>query len=161
MDTIMNLRRYVEAGETEHVKIYKKDAANDIFIFKEIPPKLTIGTFSLFIKLLEDLGGKHCIMVYKTDITPHVKTILETTNIDPVIEVFSENELIFDITRHVLQPNFEVETNTAMIAKKYGFANLPKFLPHDPIVKRFGWRKHTIVKILPKNGLNPSWRIVA
>ena len=160
MEQIMTLRGFQYDSETEHVTIYKREGRDDIFVFKQVPPKLSINIFSLFVKILDEFKGKHCIMIYQTDITPHVKEILNTTNCDPTIEVFCVNELLFDILAHELQPHFQVVEDTADLEKRFGLVNLPKFKATDPVVKRHGWLKNTVVKIVPKNGMRPSWRIV-
>lgn len=159
LGTMLTKRGYVKSenstGLFDNWKMKNKD---DIFVLTEINSKLTISIFKDILCKLEKIGGKHCILIYKHDITPFVKEIIKTTNIDPVIEVFSTDELIFDITTHELQPQFSVVTKDEC---KFDFSQIPRFRHDDPVVKFFNWPKGSIVKITPKDPrLTVSYRVV-
>ena len=67
------------------------------------------------------------------------------------IEIFSETEMIFDITTHELNPKFELLTITEKteILEKYSIKEnaLPKMLITDPISRYYGLKKGDMVKI--------------
>jgi len=91
-----------------------------------------------------------CIIVYKDSVTTIAKKSIESLDID--IELFSINELQFNITRHRLVPKHiklmdEIEIDNM---KKY---KLPFILSSDPISRYYKFNKGDIIKIIRKNGI--------
>ena len=75
-----------------------------------------------------------------------------------MIEVFSIDELIFNITQHELQPKFEIVSSKEC---KFDHCHMPKFRHDDPIVKFYNWPKGTIVKVIPIDSrMTQSYRVV-
>ena len=109
---------------------------------------------------------KHGIIVYKNSVTSSAKKIIEnltdislSTENSLKIELFSEEELTINITKHVLQPTFErlSDDKSKKFKKKYGikFAIL---LKTDPISKFYGYEIGDVIKITRKGYV--TWRIV-
>ena len=104
----------------------------------------------------------HCIIVYKDNATPVAKKIVSDSN-EMVIELFNEDELKYNITKHYLVPLHELvvfENNEEydIFKKKYG-NNLPVILKTDPVARFYGFKKGDIIKVTRKNGYI-AYRIV-
>lgn len=107
------------------------------------------------IGIMNSMDLKHAIVVYsnKQMCTPTAKKTKETLADSLTIELFSEDELQYNITKHVLQPKFEVLTDNEAIdfRKKYG-AKFPVLLVTDPISRFYGYKRGNVVKITRKSG---------
>ena len=68
------------------------------------------------------------------------------------IEIFTQEELLVNITKHELVPKHSIITDfeKAELLKKYRVKEnqLPKILIDDPIARYFGARKGNVVKII-------------
>jgi DNA-directed RNA polymerase I, II, and III subunit RPABC1 len=92
------------------------------------------------------------IIVYENIITTPAKSILGLLGEN--IEIFSVDELQYNITRHSLVPRHEklLEDEKNKIIKKYGgIDKFPKLLSGDPIAKYYGYVVNDMVKIYRKN----------
>lgn len=111
---------------------------------------------------------KHCIVIYKNIITFSAKNYISGKMKQVRFELFSDDELIFNPTRHVLSPRYKILHVEAKkeILDEYSIQdqNLPKILVSDIIVKYFGLKKGTVMEITRKSetgGVNVTYRIVA
>ena len=111
-----------------------------------------------YMTITNSLNVSHIIIVYKKKITPSTKKIINHNSIKT--ELFEENEISFDITKHkYYYPHIKVDDNTKkLLLKKYG-NNLPIILKTDKVVKFLDFNKGDIIKILRKDN-NIYYRIV-
>jgi DNA-directed RNA polymerase I, II, and III subunit RPABC1 len=92
------------------------------------------------------------IIVSRNDITTFARAEIknESNTKEPLfIEIFSEPELIIDITEHILVPKHELLTDDEKdeLLKIYPESQLPKILLTDPVARYYGLKKKDIVKI--------------
>lgn len=95
----------------------------------------------------------HSILVYKEGITGFAKRIANACQIE--IELFSINQLQYNITKHVLQPKFIRlgEQQKKEFYEKIGFnTEIPKMFKTDPISRFYNYKEGDTIKILRKNG---------
>jgi DNA-directed RNA polymerase I, II, and III subunit RPABC1 len=120
--------------------------------------KFNIADFKRYISLTDDLKLSHCIIIYKDQITPSVNKQID--NFDCEIELFSKNELQYNITKHRFVPKHElvVGDESSSIRRKFG-NNLPILLKTDPVSRFFNYRKGDIIKITRDNDI-VAFRIV-
>jgi DNA-directed RNA polymerase I, II, and III subunit RPABC1 len=111
---------------------------------------------------------KHCIVIYKNIITFSAKNYISSKMKQVRFELFSDDELIFNPTRHVLCPRYKIldQDGKKNLLLKYSIQdqNLPKILVSDIIVKYYGLRKGTVIEITRKSetgGINVTYRIVS
>jgi len=83
------------------------------------------------------------------------------------IESFILNQLVINITKHIMMPKFEVisEEEIDKLLNEYSITKnqLPKILSSDPISRYFGVKSGDIFKITrssPTTGLSVSYRLV-
>ena len=132
-----------------------KDEIVLVFINNDI---LNMVNIKDYMMITNSLNVSHIIIIYKNKITPSTKKII--THNEVKIELFEENEMSFDITKHkYYYPHIKVDDNTKKsLLNKYG-NNLPIILKTDPIVKFLNFKRGDILKILRKDE-NIYYRIV-
>lgn len=132
-----------------------KDEIVLVFVNNDI---LNMMNIKDYMTITNSLNVSHIIIVYKKKITPSTKKIINHNSIKT--ELFEENEISFDITKHkYYYPHIKVDDNTKkLLLKKYG-NNLPIILKTDKVVKFLDFNKGDIIKILRKDN-NIYYRIV-
>ena len=122
-------------------------------------PKFDTKSMKEIISIMNELEVIHSLVIYRDSITPATKSTLTQTT-DIIIELFAEEDLQYNITKHYLQPKFEClsEEESEKFKKKYG----SKFgvLRFDrPIARFYNYQKGDVIRIIRKNGYI-SYRIV-
>lgn len=142
-------------------QILTQKSDNDkILIFFLDKIKFDIKCMNNIIVILNDLSIKHSIIVYRKNITAQTKkTINHCDDLD--IELFNEEDLQFNITKHCLQPQFKLLTDVEAenFKTKFGI-KIPIIRLDDPISCFYHYRKGNIIKIIRKNGYI-TYRIVS
>lgn len=153
----------------DHIIGIKKDK-EQICVFFVNDPKFNTERTQEYICLMNKMEIKHSIIIYKDTITASAKKIidnlpsLEDKSDDNIfklkVELFREDELQFNITKHYLQPTFEcLETKEAIKFKKEYGIKFPIMMRTDPIARFYGYKTGNIIKITSKLGF-VSFRIV-
>ncbi len=105
-----------------------------------------------YIGIMNDMEIEHSIIVYKNNVTSAVKNIKQNFQ-GMRIELFSQEELQYNITTHKYQPKFEVlNSKDSDRFRKIYDTKFPIMLKTDPIVRFYGYQKGDVVKITRKNG---------
>jgi DNA-directed RNA polymerase subunit H (RpoH/RPB5) len=135
--------------------------------FLNITPKLNTETTQQYINIMNDLKVNHIIIIYKNIVTSSAKKLIEklpvdkTNDINIRIELFIENELKYNILKHVLQPKFQILSNdeSQQLKKKYG-NKFPIMLKTDPVARFYDCDSGKLIKIICKKTGIVSYRIV-
>ena len=149
----------ISEDETMYKIMAKKSGYNDILVFFLDKIKFNIKCIGNIFVELHKLDFKHAIIVYKKSITSQTnKTIEQNQNFE--FELFNEDDLQINITKHFLQPKFSLlnETETTKFKAKFG-VKIPIMRLNDPIARFYNYKKGNIVQITRKNGY-VSYRIV-
>ena len=130
-----------------------------IVIFKNDLDKLNIDYIKEYIKILSDNKLKHAIIIYKNEITPSAKKVIQNL-FQFTIEMFKFDELMFNLTKHRLYNKHIrlTENDKKEFVKKYGI-QIPVILLTDPVSRYFNYKRGDIIKIERKNDVI-SYRIV-
>ena len=142
----------------EEHQLYDNDD-KQIVIFKNDLDKLNIDYIKEYIKILSDNKLKHALIIYKNEITPSAKKVIQNL-FQFTIEMFKVDELMFNLTKHRLY-NKHIRLNDndkKEFIKKYG-VQIPVILVTDPVSRYFNFKKGDIIKIERKNDV-VSYRIV-
>lgn len=136
----------------------KPDGQQMCVIFN-LAPKFDTKSMKEIISIMNELEVIHSLVVYRDSITPATKSTLSQIS-DIIIELFAEEDLQYNITKHYLQPKFErlVDEESEEFKKKYGV----KFgiLRSDrPIARFYNYQKGDVIRIIRKDGYI-SYRIV-
>lgn len=147
--------------DEEQILALKKDG-KQICAFISNTPKFNVEKIQEYITLMKQIDVFHALIIYKDSATPVAKKIIEESN-DILIELFQEDELRYNITKHYLVPKHELvyEKGTKELKQfkeKYS-DKFPIILKTDPISRFYGYNKGDIIKITRKGG-NIMYRIV-
>ena len=121
-----------------------------------------------YAEIVEEHGDKiNIIIIIKDKIASAVKTELEK-NTYSNLEIFTHNELIFNITKNYLVPKHILlnEEEKQEVYKKYNMKNNDNFqqiLVTDPVAKYYAMKVGDLCKIIrssPSSGLGISYRAV-
>ena len=150
---MLNDRGFIESGIIEEqYKIYEKDTNKTMLIISQ-SDKLNIDYMKEYIKLLSDNEIKSCIIVYNNDITPSAKKVVENL-FQYSIELFTLNELQFNITKHRLYNKHEKlnQEERREFVEKYGI-KIPVILEKDPVSRYFNFKKGNVIRVTRKNDI--------
>jgi DNA-directed RNA polymerase I, II, and III subunit RPABC1 len=136
-----------------------KEDGKHICAFMANTPKFNVERVQEYISLMNELNITHSIVVYKETATPMAKKVVSSSN-EMIIELFTEEELQYNITKHILVPLHQKlsKEETAIFKKKYG-VKFPTLLKNDPISRFYGYERGDIIKVTRKGGYI-TYRIV-
>lgn len=138
-----------EDDDDSKITARKEDGTNMCVFFADTP-KFNVDRVKEFMDLMHSLDIKHCIIVYKDSLTPTAKKVMSSS--DMVLELFTEEELQFNITKHRLVPKHEKLSEQEASAFKETFGNkFPTILRSDPISRFYGYSRGDVIKIT-RNG---------
>lgn len=123
-----------------------------------------VKTMREFVILVAAKHFSSALFIYQTSITPSASKLIPT--VDTSIETFLENDLVVNITRHVLVPKHivlsEDEKKDLLVRYRLKESQLPRIQREDPVARYFGLRRGQVVKIIRRSetsGRNASYRI--
>ena len=154
----MLLQRGYSIIDDENMTCLKPDGNQAIVFFNESPSFDTKSMKEIF-SVMSETGVNHSIVVYKDKVTPATKSTLEQSE-DMKIELFAEEDLQFNITKHRLQPIFEKlsEDEATEFKKtfgmKYGTLRLDR-----PIARFYDYKRGDVIRIKRSDGYI-NYRIV-
>ena len=115
------------------------DSKKKIFIFKIHNAKVGINHVKAVIQSLNDNECTHALIIHTLVVTSFARQFIETS--DYKIELFNENELIKNITKHYLVPKHkllkEEEVKLLIDELQISPQNLPKMRKNDPISRYY------------------------
>jgi len=159
----MIIQRGYEITEDDDDKIIgTNDEDEQIVVFTQPVIKFNIDRVKEYISLLHKMGMNHCIVIYTESVTPMTKKLV-ANSVDIKIELFTQEELQYNITKHRLVPlHVRLSTEDGKeFKKKYGL-KFQAILRTDPISRFYGYQRGDVIKIVRTNGENKfvSYRIV-
>jgi DNA-directed RNA polymerase I, II, and III subunit RPABC1 len=147
--------------DDEQLLALKKDG-KQVCAFISNTPKFNVEKIQEYITIMKQLDVFHSIIVYKYNATPVAKKIKEDST-EILIELFQEDELRFNITKHYLVPKHELEyekgSKGAKEFKQKYSNKFPVLLQNDPVCRFYGFKNGDIIKVTRKGG-NVIYRIV-
>ena len=148
---------HVNTDDIDKMK-FSKDGRDDIVVYINMFPKLNKDAMCKYMKMMNENGINHGIILYSEGVTSTTSKTIEQT-LNTVIEIFSIDELQFNITQHVLQPSFDKIVNPTVFKKKYG-TKFPIMKHTDPIARFYRYIKGDIIQITQSDSGLVSYRIV-
>ena len=156
---IFQQREYKITEQDDNSITATKPNGETICAFTTNTPKFNINSAQEYIGYMNERDIKHSIIIYKDGVTSSATKIGEKFT-DMEIELFSEAELQYNITKHRFQPKFKrltVEDST-QFKKDYG-TKFPVILKSDPIARFFNYKRGDVIQITRKDGY-VTYRIV-
>lgn len=132
-----------------------------ICLFLTIINKCGVDKYQEYMTLAEEKKIKHIIII-ANKVTTHIQNLIKNTiNMDVRIEVFNQDELKFNITKHRLVPKHELLSpeETKEMKEKWQGDKFPVILRNDAISRFYNYSPGNIIKITRHNG-DISYRIV-
>lgn len=153
IETLKNmiLQRGYTISEEDEDKIIGINENNEfIAVFTTVVDKFNVDRIKEKTAMLNTLNINHCIIIYH-NVTSIAKKLIENS-IEKKFELFTYNELQYNITQHRLVPTHirlsDIETKE--FKNKYG-VKFPNILSTDPVSRFYNFQKGDVIKII-RNG---------
>jgi DNA-directed RNA polymerase I, II, and III subunit RPABC1 len=149
--------------DDERILAIKPDK-QQMCVFVSQTHKFNVESIQEYISMMKKMDLKHSIIVNKDNATPIAKKIIEESP-DLNMELFSVDELQYNITKHYLVPQHQLAFKKGTkdyiaFKKKYNMIeNLPVILKTDAVARFYAFQKGDIIKITRPNGMI-TYRIV-
>jgi len=125
-----------------------------IIVYFHLNSKLNKKDMGKYMTMMKDEGSNHSIIVYMNDITSMSSKSVDQS-VEMKIELFTFEELQFNITKHRLQPaKFTKlpQLETVQFKKTYG-VRFPLMKTSDPIARFYDYDKGDLIEVTNKSGL--------
>ena len=125
---------------------------DDIVVFTQPVVKFNVDRVKEYISLLHSMEKTHCIIIYTDSVTSMTKKLIENS-VDIKIELFTYEELQYNITKHRLVPkHIRLSPDEAKEFKhKYGLRH-PTLLLVDPISRFYLYESGDVIKVVRMSG---------
>ena len=163
-------RGFLEVESTEDSTIIAKNHLDQrLLVYFVSAAKVSVKKIKAIKDLIEeDSRGFYCLLlVYKGSITSFAKQFITTDVNNLLVQVFSEKELTFNITKHSLVPTHRLlsESEKQDVVKRYKTKpkHFPDLLCTDPVSKYYGFVPGNMIQITRKSptaGTYVSYRVV-
>lgn len=144
--------------EDNHIIALKPDGEKMVVFFHEAP-KFDTKSMKETISLMNKMEINHALVVYKNDVTTATRSILLQSE-QRKFELFAEEDLQYNITKHRLQPTFErlEEKEANEFKKKFGI-KFGTLRLDRPISRFYAYNRGDVIRITRPNGYI-NYRIV-
>jgi len=133
----------------------KKDSTEQIFVFfpKDDSKPVGVKTIEEYYKRMRaEAVTRSLVILPSNGITPFAKQCVTKMPKGLITELFSEEEMLVNITHHNLVPKHQLLTEDEKVAvlQKYKLkeTQLPRIQVTDPVARYFGLQKGQVVKII-------------
>lgn len=142
--------KIVESDDEKIIGI-NNDKEN-IVVFIQPVVKFNVDRVKEYISLLHKMKMNHCIIIYTDSVTAMTKKLIENS-VDIKIEIFTQEELQYNITKHRLVPNhIKLSNKEAKEFKKTHGLKHPTILTTDPVSRFYNFKRGDVIKIVRMNG---------
>lgn len=128
------------------------DPVQKMFVFFPEEAKVGVKTIKNLTDRMRDEAVSRAIMVIAQNLTPFAKQTLDEIKPAFTIEQFTENELLVNITKHVLVPEHRILSaeEKAVLLQRYKVkeTQLPRIQHSDPVARYYGLQKGEVVRIV-------------
>lgn len=157
---MLEQRDYTSLDIQEDRIIATKPDNRQMIVFLSTVPKFNVKSMSEYISITNEIGIKHLLIIYKDGVTASTRKAIEQLQDDIYIELFAEENLQLNITKHRLQPIFQTLSaqDNKEFKLKYGL-KFPIMKKDDPIACFYDYKKGDIIRVIRKNGII-DYRIV-
>ena len=145
--------------DDERILASKEDGNLICAFLSKSNSKFNVEKIQECISTMNQMDVYHGIIVYKDSATPIAKKVIEESK-EIVIEIFNEDELQYNITKHYLVPLHEIKyKKDSKEAKEFKKNKYPIISVSDPISRFYGYNIGDVIQITRKNGY-VTFRIV-
>jgi len=156
-DTVLEMfqqRGYeISEQDDERILAMKPDSTYICAFVPRICTKFNVDQLQHFLSMTKQMGLAHCLIVYKDSATAPARKIVDLVP-DIKIELFLEDELQYNPTKHILVPEHVLYAKKGTKkAKQQDWSAYPVISRLDPISRFLGFERGDIIKITRHNGL--------
>jgi len=159
---MLEQRNYSILDRDDERILAQKPNNEPMCVFFATASKFNVESIQEYILMMKKMNLNHSIIVYKENVTPVAKKIIDETK-EFKIELFQVDELQCNITTHYLVPKHEIHckkgTKDCIKFKKLYSDNFPIILRSDPISRFYDYDKGDVIKITDSDGY-VTFRIV-
>uniref|UniRef100_A0A7R9TM45 DNA-directed RNA polymerases I, II, and III subunit RPABC1 n=1 Tax=Prasinoderma coloniale TaxID=156133 RepID=A0A7R9TM45_9VIRI len=150
-------KEYVKDGKLDRENLTafakkKDDPTEQIFVFFPDEAKVGVAKIKKFAERMKNEQVFRAIMVVQQSLTPFAKQCLVEMAPKYILEVFQEQELLVNITRHTLVPTHQIlsddEKKTLLERYKVKETQLPRVQHSDPVARFYGLNRGQVVRII-------------
>jgi DNA-directed RNA polymerase I, II, and III subunit RPABC1 len=156
---ILSQRDYTISDQDDDRIIAIKPDGNEMVVFFSDVPKFNVKNIQSYITSMDEMSIFHTIIVYKDGVTAFTRKAIEQS-LEMTFELFSVDDLQYNITKHRLQPRFErlSEEEATKFKETYGvqFGTMKR---DDPISNFYAYQRGDVIKVTRANGY-VNYRIV-
>ena len=149
---IITQREYKITEDDDDKIIGTNREGEQVVVFKQPVIKFNVDRVKEYISILYKMKMSHCIVIYTDSVTSMTKKLIDNS-VDIKIELFTQEELQYNITKHSLvPPHIRLPPDEAKEFKeKFGFQH-PAILRSDPIARFYAYKRGDVIKILRATG---------
>ncbi|KAI8144829.1 RNA polymerase Rpb5, C-terminal domain-containing protein [Fennellomyces sp. T-0311] len=150
-------RQFAPTGDVDrdHLTfvVQKKDDPTDqLLVFFPKDKSVGVKPLRTYVERMAQQQIPKGICIYQQTLTSSANKVIQSLPSRHTLESFQENELLVNITHHVLVPRHEVLTSEekAALLQRYRLkeTQLPRIQHSDPVARYYGLKRGQVVKIL-------------
>lgn len=126
--------------------------AHQIAVYFASDPKVGVKPIREYCEFMNEGKILRAIIVVQEGLTPFAKTAVSELRQVLELEVFTEAELVVNVTKHVLVPKHSVlssdEKNEVLSRYMCSEAQLPRIQMADPVARYYGLKRGQVVRII-------------
>jgi len=145
-------RGYKIIDEDDDKLIGTNVEGDQVVVFKQPVLKFNVDRVKEYISFLHKMKMNHCIVIYTDSVTSMTNKLI-ANSVDINIELFTQEELQYNITKHRLVPQ-HIRLSPAEakeFKEKFGLQH-PAILRSDPIARFYAYKRGDVIKILRETG---------
>lgn len=131
---------------------HKDDPSQKILVFFPDASKVGVKEIKEMSEKMKEEGVHRAILVVAQNLTPFARSVVADMQGKQVMEVFTEAELLVNITKHMLVPSHRIlspeEKATLLARYKVKESQLPRIQLSDPVARYYGLQRGQVVRIV-------------
>lgn len=157
-------RGYEIVEEQEDLISSVKPDGETFYVFINGLNQFNVSSLFHYVNIMKELNTKHILVVYRDKITTKAQQTVDLMADTPItykklayppmkIELFAEEDLKYNITKHRLQPKFELLDDNSATEFKKNWSKYGTMKVSEPIARFYNYKRGNVVRITRHNGI--------
>ena len=157
---MLSQRGYTVTYEEKLIFEAINDSNHKIIVFASDNSKFNVKNIQCYINIMLEKNIMHAIIIYKDGVTSFTKKAIRQSS-DMEFEIFAEEDLQYNITKHKLQSKFRKlnQKEADDFKTNYG-TKIPILKLDDPISRFYNYKKGDIIEVTRPTNNNICYRMV-
>ena len=134
------------------LQAHRSDPSRRILVFFPEASKVGVKEIKEVSERMKEESVARAILVVAQSLTPFARSVVADMQGKQAMEVFTEAELLVNVTRHALVPSHRVlspeEKATLLARYKVKESQLPRIQLSDPVARYYGLQRGEVVRIV-------------